>query len=66
VVGPFDTERAGSSGEPTARRATPNIPMGRRGVPQDMADLIRFLVGPYSRFITGQTIQLNGGSMMPH
>jgi 3-oxoacyl-[acyl-carrier protein] reductase len=36
--------------------------MGRRGVPQDMADLVRFLVGPYSRFITGQTIHVNGGA----
>ncbi len=66
VVGPFDTERSGSSGAPRPRRAHTDIPMGRLGLPQDMADLVRFLVGPYSRFITGQTIQLNGGALMPH
>lgn len=66
VVGPFDTERAGGSGETRPRSPDRNIPMGRRGVPQDMADLIRFLVGPFARFISGQTIQLNGGAHMPH
>jgi 3-oxoacyl-[acyl-carrier protein] reductase len=66
VVGPFDTERAGGSGAPTVTRPNINVPMGRRGVPQDMADLIRFLVGPFARFISGQTIHLNGGTLMPH
>jgi 3-oxoacyl-[acyl-carrier protein] reductase len=66
VVGPFDTDRAGGSGEPTVSRPNQKIPMGRRGTPQDMADLVRFLVGPYARFITGQTIHLNGGAHMPH
>jgi NAD(P)-dependent dehydrogenase (short-subunit alcohol dehydrogenase family) len=40
------------------------LPIGHRGVPQDLADLVRFLVGPYARFITGQTIHLNGGMHM--
>jgi hypothetical protein len=31
-----------------------------------MANLIRFLVGPWANFITGQTIHLNGGALMPH
>ena len=66
VVGPFDTDRAGSSSTPTARKPSAPIPMGRRGVPQDMADLVRFLVGPFARFISGQTIHLNGGLHMPH
>ena len=66
VVGPFDTERAGSSGAASVPKPATNIPIGRRGVPQDMADLVRFLVGPYARFITGQTIHLNGGMHMPH
>jgi 3-oxoacyl-[acyl-carrier protein] reductase len=65
VVGPFDTDRASGSGNTRLTDANPNIPMGRRGVPQDMADLVRFLVGPYARFITGQTIHLNGGALMP-
>jgi 3-oxoacyl-[acyl-carrier protein] reductase len=66
VVGPFDTERKGGSGMAKVQDANPNIPMGRRGGPQDMADLVRFLVGPYATFITGQTIHVNGGAHMPH
>jgi len=66
VVGPFDTERAGGSGAPTVSKPANGVPIGRRGVPQDMADLIRFLVGPWAGFITGQTIHLNGGALMPH
>ncbi len=66
VVGPFDTELAGSSGGPKAPKPVSGIPIGRRGAPQDMADLIRFLVGPWANFITGQTIHLNGGALMPH
>ena len=66
VVGPFDTERAGSSGAMTVPNRHPDIPLGRCGIPQDMADLVRFLVGPYAQFITGQTIHLNGGALMPH
>jgi 3-oxoacyl-[acyl-carrier protein] reductase len=66
VVGPFDTEREGSSGAIIVPKRVGNIPIGRRGLSQDMADLVRFLVGPYSRFISGQTIHLNGGSHMPH
>jgi len=65
VVGPFDTDRKSGGGETKLNDPHPNIPMGRRGVPQDMADLVRFLVGPYSRFITGQTIHVNGGALMP-
>ena len=66
VVGPFDTDLAGSSGAAVKPRSGVNIPVGRRGVPQDMADLVRFLVGPFARFISGQTIHVNGGVHMPH
>jgi 3-oxoacyl-[acyl-carrier protein] reductase len=36
--------------------------LGRTGLPQDMATTARFLVGPGARYITGQTINVNGGS----
>ena len=34
------------------------------GMPQDMADLIRFIVGPGASYITGQTIHSNGGAFL--
>jgi 3-oxoacyl-[acyl-carrier protein] reductase len=34
---------------------------GRRGHPEEVAALVRFLCGPNARFITGQTLHANGG-----
>lgn len=65
VVGPYNTrdpDSAMSVEEIQAR--IDRVPVGREGLPQDMADLIRFLVGPAGTFITGQTIHSNGGAFM--
>ncbi|NQU69737.1 MAG: SDR family oxidoreductase [Rhodospirillales bacterium] len=65
VVGTFDTDLAGSS---TSKTEPPNasaIPLGRLGVPQDIADLVRFLSGPGAGFISGQTIHVNGAEHCP-
>jgi 3-oxoacyl-[acyl-carrier protein] reductase len=35
--------------------------LGRRGVPDDVASAVRWIVGPGARFITGQTLHVNGG-----
>jgi 3-oxoacyl-[acyl-carrier protein] reductase len=67
VVGTYDTVREGNPS--SAPRAAINLnasnsPLGRLGVPQDMADLIRFVVGPGASYITGQTIHSNGGAFL--
>jgi 3-oxoacyl-[acyl-carrier protein] reductase len=36
--------------------------VGRRGRPEDIAEMVRFLAGPRAGFITGQNHQLNGGA----
>jgi 3-oxoacyl-[acyl-carrier protein] reductase len=64
VVGNFDTVREGSSSVAPQHLANNDIPLGRFGHPQDMANLIRFVVGPNASFITGQTIHCNGGLYM--
>lgn len=38
------------------------IPMGRWGTPEDVANAIVWLASPAASFITGQTIYVNGGS----
>jgi len=38
-----------------------NIPMKRMGKPEEIADLIEFLLSPKSSYITGQTLHVNGG-----
>lgn len=37
---------------------------GRRGEPADIAAAVRFLCGPGAGFITGQNIQVNGGTFL--
>jgi len=37
---------------------------GKRGAPEDIATLVRFLCGPGARYITGQTIHASGGAFL--
>ena len=41
-----------------------NTLVGRRGAPDDIAATVRFLCGPRRRYITGQTIHVNGGAFL--
>ena len=41
-----------------------NIPMGRAGSGEDVAGLVSFLAGPDASYITGQTINVDGGLIM--
>jgi NAD(P)-dependent dehydrogenase (short-subunit alcohol dehydrogenase family) len=45
-------------------RASSQIPLGRLGTPQDVASAVRFLVSPGASYITGVTIDVNGGYRM--
>jgi 3-oxoacyl-[acyl-carrier protein] reductase len=48
--------------EPNAHRV-PAL-TGERGTPDDIAATVRFLCGPRARYITGQTIHVNGGAYL--
>lgn len=41
-----------------------NIPMGRLGTVQDIANMILFLASSQSDYVTGQSINVNGGMLM--
>jgi 3-oxoacyl-[acyl-carrier protein] reductase len=64
VVGAFDTDRSGPSVAAVSPVAGVKIPLGRKGVPQDLANLVRFVVGPNASYITGETLHCNGGALM--
>jgi 3-oxoacyl-[acyl-carrier protein] reductase len=38
--------------------------VGRAGVPDDIAEAVRWLVGPGGGFVTGQVINVNGGTVL--
>ncbi|KQL50020.1 oxidoreductase [Brevibacillus choshinensis] len=40
------------------------IPLGREGMPEDVANAVLFLTSSLSGFITGETLELNGGMYM--
>jgi 3-oxoacyl-[acyl-carrier protein] reductase len=40
------------------------IPLGRFGEPEDIAAAVAFLAGPEGRYITGQTLTVDGGMVM--
>jgi len=63
--GTIDSQR-GLPGVPErpAHRAAPP-PIGRRGEPEEIAAMVRMLCGPDARYITGQTIHVNGGGYLP-
>ena len=41
-----------------------NTPLGRLGQPDDIADIVLFLLSDRSRFMTGQTLVASGGRVM--
>ncbi len=59
--GSIETVRGPSAGGPQARGNIGAIPLGRQGTVEEIAAMVRFLAGPEGRYITGQTIHVNGG-----
>lgn len=41
-----------------------SVPLGRLGTPKDVANAVYFLVSPLADYITGATIDVNGGLLM--
>ncbi len=54
----INTDRSGGRIPPHYARRP--VPMGRPGEPEEVAALVRFLCGPGARFISGQSIHVNG------
>jgi 3-oxoacyl-[acyl-carrier protein] reductase len=65
VPGTIETVRGlpGAPERPDNRRALP--PIGRRGEPEEIAAMVRTLCGPDMRYLTGQSLHVNGGNFMP-
>ncbi|MEP7454026.1 SDR family oxidoreductase [Phyllobacterium sp. SB3] len=64
--GMINTSRihASTGGEPTHHSTTRTL-VGRRGTPEEVAAAVRYFAGPMARFVTGQTLHVNGGAFLP-
>ena len=56
-------ESQGTSYESVLKSINANIPLGRFGTPEEVADLIVFLCSERASYITGATIQVDGGAV---
>ena len=41
-----------------------SIPFGRMGTPEEVADVVLFLASPLARWVTGQTVVVDGGQLL--
>ncbi len=65
VPGTIDTERGAASGPRITHPGGGENLVGRRGLPEEVADIVAMLCRPESGYITGQTIHVNGGGYLP-
>jgi len=62
--GPVETPMWLSVADRRAQAAAGNVPLGRFGLPEDIAQAILFLASPASNWITGTVLDVNGGMLM--
>jgi 3-oxoacyl-[acyl-carrier protein] reductase len=62
--GPIETDMSKQWSEEYRQRVLLEIPLGRLGLPENVADGVLFLASKMSDFITGETININGGTYM--
>jgi 3-oxoacyl-[acyl-carrier protein] reductase len=62
--GYVETELTGSLPEEVKDRIRDQVPAGRFGEPEEVAEVVAFLVGEEAGYVTGQTIAVDGGMTM--
>lgn len=60
----IDTDMTRALSESQTTALLTQIPLGRLGAAQDIANAVAFLAGPQAEYITGNTIHVNGGMYM--
>lgn len=61
----IDTDMTRELPEETRKMFEAQTALGHFGSPQDIADAVLFLASDQARYITGQTLHVNGGMLMP-
>ncbi|MCS7233785.1 MAG: SDR family oxidoreductase [Synergistetes bacterium] len=62
--GPIETEMVSTWERDYRDQVISKIPLGKLGLPEDVANLVLFLASDMSNFITGEAININGGAYM--
>jgi 3-oxoacyl-[acyl-carrier protein] reductase len=62
--GYIETELTSVLSETVRQAIMENVPLGRLGQPQDVANLVCFLASDAAGYITGQTLTVDGGMVM--
>lgn len=62
--GPIETDMSHQWTKEYRRQLLARIPMGHVGSPEDVARLVAFLVSDAAGFITGESVNINGGTYM--
>lgn len=62
--GLIQTARLGAAAHAPKHHDTRTNLVGHRGTPEDVAEAVAFLCGPASRYITGETLHVNGGAYL--
>ena len=65
MPGNIMTEGLDDVGEDYLRRMAQSIPMGKLGEPEDIAYAVLFLASKEAKYITGQTLIVDGGQTLP-
>ncbi|SUA35673.1 3-ketoacyl-ACP reductase [Neisseria zoodegmatis] len=61
----IDTDMTRALPEETCKMFTAQTSLGKFGEAQDIADAVLFLASDQAKYITGQTLHVNGGMLMP-
>jgi 3-oxoacyl-[acyl-carrier protein] reductase len=57
----IETAMTGEMNAKAREKVLQMVPLGRFGIPEEVAQAVLFLLSDRSRYITGQTVQLDGG-----
>jgi 3-oxoacyl-[acyl-carrier protein] reductase len=62
--GLIETAMTSNLPEELKQSALKNIPLGRNGTPEDVANAVAFLASEEASYITGHVLNVNGGLLM--